>query len=364
MRQNTEVLVIGAGQAGLAAGYYLKERHIDFLIIDKGEKLGHVWSRRYDSLVLFTPRWYSSLPGMKLDGEPDGYAGKDEVAQYLQRYAVRYALPVQLSTELLALVRTDTGFAARTTKGTITAQQVIVATGPFQSPRLPDFADRFSPRVKQIHTSAYANMSSLNEGSVLVVGGGNSGAQIAVELASEREVYLSVSHPMKFLPMEILGKSIFWWFKKLGILGFQRNSWAGRRLRAQKDPIFGKELMSLIEQGKVRIKPKTVKIHSDWITFADSTQLQVDNVLWATGFVSEYKWMEIEGAKDRSGQPLHDGGLSPIPGLYYIGQAWQNTRGSALLGGVGTDAKRIVETLLNARDSTRVILHDRTYGYG
>lgn len=345
MKRSIDTLVVGAGQAGLAAGYYLKHLGRPYLIIDKADDTGHVWRSRYDSLKLFTPRWYSSLPGLQLDGGQDGYAGKDEIARYLQRYAAQFELPVQNRTELLTLNQVDGRFEAATNRGVISANHVIVATGPFQQPFIPELSQLLSADVKQLHTAEYRNSSALNEGSVLVVGGGNSGAQIAVELAQDREVYLSVGHRMKFFPLEIAGKSIFWWFKKLGMLNVPEGTAVGRWLRSQKDPIFGKELLALIRSGRVKLRPKTTGVQSGSVTFSDGGSLRADNIVWATGFHPDYDWLRIPDAKSSSGKPIHSRGVSPVAGLYYVGLPWQHTRGSALLGGVGDDAMHIVQTL-------------------
>lgn len=350
MRSTTlDVLVIGAGQAGLAAGYFLKQQGVSFAILDKGEEAGDVWRNRYDSLVLFTPRWYSSLPGLPLPGDANGYATKDEVADYLKRYAAEFSLPVHLKTEVFRLEKTADGFTAVTNRGDMQAKQVIAATGAFQKPMIPRFADDLPERIRAMHTSSYRNASQLQEGSVLIVGGGNSGAQIAVELAApgNREVFLSLGHPMKFFPLELFGKSVFWWGKKTGFLDASLRSIIGAWLQKQKDPIFGTELKTLIHQGKVITKPRTIGWKDGAFAFEDGTTLTVQNVIWATGFVSDYSWIQIPGALDTAGHPIQSRGVSPVPGLYYLGLPWMNSRGSALIGGVGADAEKLVQQCLS-----------------
>lgn len=340
-----DVVVIGAGQAGLAAGYFLKKKGASFVLLDRGREAGEVWRNRYDSLVLFTPRFYSSLPGLPLKGVQGGYAAKDEIAEYLKTYAGHFALPIRFNTEVMSLKKTANGFAIVTSQGTYESGKVIMATGPFQKPYIPAISTGLSTGVKQIHTAHYRNRSNLQEGSVLVIGAGNSGAQIAVELAKERVVYLSAGHRINYMPLTLLGKSIFWWFLKTGVLKANIHSDLGRFISRRPDPVFGYELKTMIRDGKVRLKPRTQSIAADSAEFADKSCLQVKNVVWATGFRSEYSWIHIPGVLNGSGKPIHHKGISPIAGIAFVGLPWQSRRGSALIGGVGQDAEYIVNCL-------------------
>lgn len=191
-------IVIGAGQAGLAMGYYLKESNKNFIILDRCNKTGDVWRNRYDSLKLFTSRMYSSLPGLQLEGDGQGFPSKDEIANYLESYGVKFELPIKYNTEVLKVFQSNDIFSVDTNKGTLTARNVIIATGPFQHKRIPDFAKKISKNVVQLHSSEYKNPSQLNSGNVLIVGGGNSGAQLAVELIAEKETFLAVSQKLRF----------------------------------------------------------------------------------------------------------------------------------------------------------------------
>ncbi len=346
LQQEFEVIIIGGGQAGLAAGYYLKQAKVSFLILEKGKAVGDSWRKRYDSLVLFTPRWYSSLPGLLLKGDPDGYASKDEIADYLEQYSIHFSLPIQVNTEILMLKKSAFGFKVTTNKGDYLAQKVIIATGPFQKPFIPYFSTNISQEVRQLHTSEYRNPLQLQEGQVLIVGAGNSGAQIAVELSDQTEVALSLGHQLKFMPLELFGKSIFWWFQKTGILRARVNSAIGKRLKKMGDPIFGYELRDRFRQGKVRLRARTENIASDIAIFRDHTRLQIKNVIWATGFIRDYSWIHIPHVLDHKSMPVHDRGVSPVPGLFFLGLPWQYRRGSALIGGVGEDAAYIVKHIL------------------
>lgn len=192
--------MIGAGQADLAMGYYLNQSKISYMIVDKNQRIGDIWRKRYDSLVLFSPKAYSSLPGMPLPVDSEDYPTKDEVADYLESYAKQFSIPVHSNTCVDRVESVAKGFKVSTTHKEYFAKKVVVATGPFQKPLVPPFSKSIPEDVLQIHSSEYRNSSQLIEGTVLVVGGGNSGAQIAVELSKEREVYLSVGHKLKFVP--------------------------------------------------------------------------------------------------------------------------------------------------------------------
>ncbi|MFS0728425.1 flavin-containing monooxygenase [Paenibacillus sp. 1P07SE] len=343
-----DILIIGAGQAGLSMAYHLKQQKKDFLLISKEAEIGEVWRNRYDSLVLFTPRWYSSLPGLLLKGSPEGYATKDEIADYLKHYVETFELPVHLNTQVVKLQKINNQFYIETNQSRYTAKQVIIATGPFQTPFVPKLAASLTDSVCQLHSSNYHNPNQLKAGPVLVVGGGNSGAQIAVELANTHEVLLSVGHKIKYFPLDLMGKSIFWWFKRLGLLDASIQSPIGKRLSQRPDPIFGKELKKLTAQGAVKLKPRTNHADNDRFTFIDGSSAQVANVIWATGFIAEYKWLHISEALDDQGKPLHDRGISPVKGLYFLGLPWLHRRGSALIGGVGDDANYLMKHLHSA----------------
>lgn len=338
-----QTIIIGAGQAGLSMGYYLKEMNQSFLILDKSQAIGDGWRNRYDSLVLFTPRMYSSLPGLQLGGNPHEFPEKDEIVQYLKRYAESFQLPVQLQTEVRRVWKEQNHFYIQTKDQEYESENVIIASGPFQVPNIPAFARSISPEIIQMHSSEYKNPADLIEGNVLVVGGGNSGAQIAVELSNERETYLSVSQKMKFLPLTIGNKSIFWWFDKLGLLKAPSHSWIAKKIQASGDPIFGSSLKKALASGTVIQKSRAVDGKDTIIRFQDQKTLDVQNIIWSTGFNLDYSWLEVKGALNDEGRPFHQRGVTQIEGFYFLGLPWQYRRGSALLHGVGEDAKYIAE---------------------
>ncbi|MCM3638190.1 NAD(P)/FAD-dependent oxidoreductase [Sporosarcina luteola] len=338
-----ETIVIGAGQAGLAMGYYLKQSGGSFLLIDKGQQVGQVWKDRYDSLKLFTPRMYSSLPGLLLEGEQHGFPTKDEIANYLKRYAEKFALPVALNSEVLSVTKHGESFCVETTIGMFYTSNIVVATGPFQTKRIPAFSGSLSENILQIHSSEYRNPNQLKKGKVLVVGGGNSGAQIAVELSEERETYLAISKKPNYFPLTVGEKSVFWWFDKLGILKVRNTSIIGELMQKKGDPIFGSELKNAIKNFGVTLLGKVVNCKDDQIIFEDATILEVNNIIWATGFKQEYEWLKVDGVFEKRKKIIHNRGISPVKGLFFLGLPWQSRRGSSLLQGVGYDAKYIIE---------------------
>ncbi|HDR7962034.1 flavin-containing monooxygenase [Bacillus wiedmannii] len=334
-----DVIVIGAGQAGLSMGYYLKKEGYDFVIFEGEKRIGDSWRNRYDSLVLFTPKSYSSLPGMKLEGDKNAFPTKDEIADYLEIYTVHFSLPVQLETTVHKVQKTESTFEVSTDKGVFLSKHVIIASGAFQKPFMPSISQHLSQEVFQIHSSQYQSPKKIPGGPVLVIGGGNSGTQIATELAESRDVTIAISRPFKFLPLKIIGKSIFHWLEKIGLLYAGTDTRRGLWFRKQSDPIFGFELKKLIRDESVGVKPRVTKVHEREVTFEDNSKISVQNIIWSTGFTPDYKWIDIKGVLDGKGFPIHNRGVSPIQGLYYIGLPWQHQRGSALICGVGRDAK-------------------------
>ena len=344
-----DVVIVGAGQAGIAMGYYLKQEGLSFLLIDANDRVGDAWRHRYDSLVLFTPRKYSTLPGMLMDGPSEGFPTKDDMADYLEQYVGYFDLPVQLNTEVITIKKESEVFQIETTRGIIEAKQVVIASGAFQKPFIPQIAVNKAEESFQIHSSSYRSPKQLVKGTVLVVGGGNSGAQIAVELAHEHHVTLAISHPFKFLPLRFLGESIFYWLDFIGLLHAGIDTKKGKWFSKQGDRIFGKELKVLMAEGKIRVKPRVVRLDGNEVLFEDSSVQNFKNIVWSTGFIPSYDdWVQIDGAISENGKPVHKRGVSRIRGLYFIGLPWQHQRGSALICGVSRDAEYLAPYIMNS----------------
>ncbi len=342
-----EVIIIGAGQAGIAMSYELKQKGINnYLMIDSQNRIGDSWRFRYQSLVLFTPKSYSALPGLKMKGAPNSYPTKDEMANYLERYVAHFNLPYKMNTLVTRIAKKNGYFNIYTKNAKFLAKKVIIASGTFQKPYIPPVIQKRDHSVYYVHSSSYIAPKTLRSGNVLVVGGGNSGAQIAVELLSDRkDVILAMSSRPKYLPLQILGKSVFYWLDKLQLLYAGTDTIRGRQFQKRNDPIFGTELKLAIKERKIKVKPRVTEVEGNQVTFSDGSTLSVDNIIWATGFVPAYEMIDIEGAIDHSGNPIHERGVSPIDGLYYIGLPWQYSRGSGLVCGIGRDAIYLVEKI-------------------
>ena len=346
-----ELLVIGGGQAGLAMGYHLQRRGVSFTIVDAGAEIGHVWRSRWDSLRLFTPAQYANLPGMQFPARRDTYPTHGQVADYLAEYASHFALPVQLQTQITQLTKTSTGFEAVSADGqTLTARSVVVATGPFSQPYTPPIADELSAAVVQLHTSQYRNPDQVPPGRVLVVGGGNSGFQIAGELADAgRQVELSEGRRNACIPQRPAGKDIFWWQERLGLLRVTADSRLGRVMSANNGTVIGSSRRNVCRRG-VTLRPRTTAANRTEIRYADGSSSIVDTVIWATGFRVDDAWIRIPGALDIHGQLCQRRGIvDGIDGLYSLGRAWQHTTGSALLGFVQHDAAWLAEQIATRR---------------
>ena len=317
-------------------------------MLDKASFIGESWTKRYDSLILFTPRLYNSLPGMIMEGESHGFPSKDEVSRYLKEYAKKYKFPVQFNTDVERVNKDDEGnFIVQTSKGIFKSKNIVIATGPFHKKFIPSVSKSINRGVTQFHSSEYRNVHQLQEGNVLVVGGGNSGVQIAVELSNSKETHLSISKNLTFLPLVVLGKSIFWWFDKLGILNATTNSFFGRLIQRKGDPIFGHELKSAMKKNKVNVRPKVISASEKQVMFEDTSTLDVQNIIWSTGFISDYSLVQIENALNEKNEIIHERGVSPVKGLYFLGLPWQHKRGSANLLGVGDDAKFLENFLID-----------------
>jgi putative flavoprotein involved in K+ transport len=339
-----EVVVVGAGQAGLAIGHFLRRQGRDFVIHERAGQIAPAWRERWDSLTLFTPRRYSGLPGVPFPGDPDGYPSRDEVIAYLERYAAHFNLPFELNSEVRELDRSDDGrFHLEADGRTITAHQVVVATGPFQTPYVPKLAERLGGDVFQTHAVGYRRPDEVPEGTVLVVGGGNTGFQVAKELSATRKVVVSVGSRQTPLPQRLLGRDLFWWLTKTRILDKTVESRLGRKL-STRETLIGSSPRELKKRYGVQLKPRVVDADGHTVRFQDGSKLKVDAVIWATGYRPDYSWIKLP-IIDADGRLRHRRGVTDVPGLYFLGLTWQHTRGSALIGWVKDDAEFIAERI-------------------
>jgi putative flavoprotein involved in K+ transport len=338
-----DVVVIGGGQAGLAMAWHLARRGMRFTVLEAAEEMAHSWRARWDSLRLFTPAQYDALPGMAFPAPPDTYPGKDAVAAFLRDYAIAFDLPVRLGMRVTGLTRIDDGFEVRAGEDVFRARQVVVATGPFQVPFIPAAAGGFDPAVTQIHSGDYRNPQSLPAGPVLVVGGGNSGLQIAEELVATRQVDVSIGETAPMLPQRLLGRDLFWWLTRLGLMRVNTATRIGRRLQARGEFVIGTDRRRLRRAG-VRFRRRLVGAQGHTARFTDGSSLDVPVVIWATGYRPDHSWIRIPGVT-ADGRVVHRRGVTDVPGLYFLGLPWQHTRGSALLGFVAADAAYLADRI-------------------
>jgi putative flavoprotein involved in K+ transport len=339
--EGCDVIVVGGSQAGFAMGYHLARQGRRFVIFERGGFIAPAWRERWDSLTLFTPRRYSALPGLPFPGDPDGYPSRDEVVAYLEDYADTFDLPIELNSNVARLSREEARFVLELDGRRVTAGQVVVATGPFQTPYVPKLAEELNRDVWQAHSTGYKRPSDLPEGNVLVVGGGNTGFQIAKELSSSRHVVLSIGSHQKPLPQRLAGRDLFWWLTKTGILSKTVESRLGKRLR-HRDTLIGSSPRELRRRYGVELKARVTAASGRKVTFEDGTEDEVDAVVWATGYRTDHSWIDLP-IFDENGRLRHRRGVTDVPGLYFLGLTWQWTRGSALIGWVKDDAAFVAE---------------------
>ena len=350
--EGVDVLVVGGGQAGLSMGYHLAERECSFLIADAHPEVGHSWRSRWQSLKLFTASQFNNLPGMRFPAEPDTYPGRDDVTDFLQAYAARFELPMRLNTRVTRLGKGDRRrYLAETTTGPIEADQVVIATGPFQIPFIPDVASELDAAVTQLHSAEYQAPNDLPEGRVLVVGAANSGQQIALELVQTgRDVDISVGQKLPTLPQRWLGRDLWWWLETMRLSRVKVSSRLGQRM-SQRDVVIGGGLRELRTHG-VGVRPRVTAASNRAVSFEGGESAEYEGIVWATGFRIDHSWVDIPEVKDERGQVKHVRGVTDSPGLFLLGMTWQYTRTSALLGWVGTDAAYLADRIEASKRTT------------
>ena len=344
-----DVIVIGAGQAGLALARCLQRRGREAVLLD-ADQPGEAWRRRYDSLVLFTPSQYSALPDAPFPLPADRYPTKDQVADYLADYARRHRLTVRSHCRVSGLRALDGGgFHLQTDSGGgLRARRVVVATGALQRPAVPSFAAHLDAGVHQLHTSAYRRPSDLPPGRLVIVGAGNSGAQIAEELCRVRDVVMAFDRLPKRFPQRVLGRDIFWWFLRAGVMDRTRSAERDARDVVGAIPLIGTDLPRLLRRGAIARLARVVGASGRQLQIADGRRTEVDVVLWATGFRNDFSWIDVPGALDAAGMPRQHRGVGAVPGLHFLGLPGWHTKGSAFIGFVGRDADYLAGVLAAA----------------
>ncbi|NTU79502.1 MAG: NAD(P)/FAD-dependent oxidoreductase [Chloroflexales bacterium] len=336
-----DTLVIGGGQSGLATGYYLQRAGLRFRILEAGDEPVGAWPGYRDSLVLNSPARYSALPGLAFPGHPDHYPTRDEVVDYLRGYAAHFRLPVLTRTRVQAVEHTGGGFLVTTAEGGhLTASTVVAATGFFGHPAMPTLPgqDRFGGRL--LHLADYRRPEPFRGQRVVVVGGGNGGVQVAVELAAVAEVTLATRRPIRRLPQRILGRDIHFWLRWLGL---DQTQWLGKRgVPAFINPTYEAALLA----GRPDQRSLFRHFAEHGVVWSDGTVEPVDSVIFATGYRPQPTYLDGLGALDAGGQLLQRGGRSTmVEGLYYVGFPKQRTAASTTLRGAGADAQIVVSHL-------------------
>ena len=355
---HVSTVVIGGGQAGLAVGYHLSRRGLPFVILEDNLRIGDAWRKRWDSLRLFTPGRYSGLPGMPFPGSPSVYPTKDETADYLEAYARTLDLPVRTGIKVERLTKAGDLFEVICGEYSLLADNVVVATGAYNNPSVPTFARELDKSIRQLHSKEYRTPSQIQKGSVLVVGAGNSGAEIAIELAPHHETWLSGrdtgQEPARAgsLPDRLFTPIMWFVATRLTV-----NTRWGRRLRDHfLDPPRG------IPLGRVRRKdfaaagiervPRMTGVSNGHPVLENGRVLNVANVIWCTGFAVDYDWID-PSLPSCHGLPSHDRGIvESCPGLYFIGLPFLYSLSSVLLGGVGRDAEHIAAHIASSRSTS------------
>jgi putative flavoprotein involved in K+ transport len=358
MTERREVIVVGGGQAGLAIGYLLSQQGRRFTILEAADTPAAAWRGRWESLRLFTPVRYDSLPGRAFPGDPDSYPGRDDVVAYLTEYARDFELPVALSSPVRAVRRAERGYLVELDDRSYEADQVVIATGPFQIPRVPAMAERLDPDTVQFHSSRYRGPQDVPAGPVLVVGGGNTGYQIAEELARTHEVHLSIGARQAPLPQKILGRDLFRYLEAVGFMGKTAESRIGQRLQ-QRETLIGSSPRAARRRHGIELRGRTEDVAGSEVRFDDGGRLTPGAVIWATGFALDHSFVDLP-VFDADGRLVHRRGVTASPGLYFLGMPWQHTRGSALLGWVKHDAQHIADqiaTLASTKPTPAVAAH-------
>jgi putative flavoprotein involved in K+ transport len=346
-----DTVVIGGGQAGLAVGYHLAQRGHDFVILDAHPRVGDAWRTRWEGLRLFTPGRLNSLPGMPFPGDRDAFPTKDEVADYLEAYVARMALPVRTGVRVDDVWPAEDGLEFRVAAGDrdYLADQVVVATGAYDRPRIPEFAGDLGPSITQLHSSAFRSTRQLREGPVLVVGASNSGAEIALMAARDHDTVLCGRNvgKMPFRPEDRMAKvfdTFFWFFvNHIATLDTPIGRKAQPSIRDHGLPLDRVRPDDLAAAGVERTFARVVGARDGMPLLDDGRVIEAASVVWATGFRPDHSWIHFP-LTGPDGWPMQRRGVvTTVPGLFFIGLPFMYAGASGLLGGVGRDAAYLVD---------------------
>jgi putative flavoprotein involved in K+ transport len=408
MTEQINTIIVGGGQAGLATSYHLKQKDIEHVILEQSDRAASAWRARWDSFTFITPNWMVRLPGAEYQGnEPDGFMVRDKVINYFEEYIERFELPIHYGVQVTSIESNDSGYLVRTDKTDYETENVVVATGMYQQPKIPPFHTHLPPEIHQTHSHEYTNPEALPSGAVLVVGSAQSGCQIAEELyQSGRKVYLSVSSAGRF-PRRYRGKEITMWLEEIGfydrtvdqlpspkaryagsaqgtgkdgghtinlhqfardgvvLLGHIQSAQGDRILLASdlKENLsaadkFEAEMVKDIDKyiksngldAPVEILPElTDGYEAEEIHELDLKSVGITSIVWATGYKFDFDMVKLP-TFDEDGYPVQKRGVTDFPGLYFIGLPFLHTMKSGLLVGVGDDAAHVVSAIETRRD--------------
>jgi putative flavoprotein involved in K+ transport len=362
MRTNESIhtVIIGAGQAGLAAAYHLKKLGVPFVVLEANARIGDSWRDRWDSLRLFTPAKFDAIDGMAFPAPANGFPTKNEMADYLESYARRFQLPVRTGVAVKRVSRSGDRFVVSTTAGAIEADNVVVAMASYQKPFTPAFARELDPEIRQMHSTEYRNPGQLRAGDVLLVGAGNSGAEIALELAKSRRTFLSGRH-VGHVPFRVEGLAARLLLLRLVLrVFFHRiatvNTPIGRKLRPkfklQGTPLVRTKPSDLLAAGVQRVA-RVSGVRDGKPILEDGRVLDVANVIWCTGYRAGFSWIDLPVFDDH-GLPIHErGAVAKAPGLYFLGLAFIYSASSTMIHGVSRDAEYTARAIANRRVAAR-----------
>ncbi len=351
--EEIQTVIIGAGQAGLSVGYHLARRGAPFVILEANQRVGDTWRRRWDSLRLFTPARFDGLAGMPFPAAPHTFPTKDEMADYLEAYAERFGLPVRTGVTVDRVSRWDSGFLVTAGDLRIRAEHVVVAMATYQKPWVPAFAGELDPAIVQVHSLDYRNPGQLRPGGVLIVGAGNSGSEIARELARAGHPIWMSGRDTGHIPFRIEGTAARLLLVRLVLRGvFHRllttDTAIGRKVRpaivSQGGPLIRVKPKDLAAAGVVRV-PRTAGVRDGRPLLDDGGVLDVANVVWCTGFEPGFSWIDLPVFGER-GEPEHQRGVVPaVPGLNFVGLHFLYALSSTMIHGVGRDAEYIADRI-------------------
>jgi len=360
--QHIETLIVGAGQAGLATGHFLQQHGRPFLIVDANARVGDQWRNQWDTLRLYTPAKYDGLPGLPFPASPWSYPQKDEVADYMESYAVRWELPVRLSTRIDALEsRPGGGYVATLGGDTITCDNVVVATGPFgRLPKVPAFAGELDPTIRQLHSSEYRRPSQLAPGRVLVVGASHSGTDIAYEVALTHDTVLC-GRDCGQIPWRIEGKANHVGFPMLLVVFkhvLTRRTPMGRKampdVRRHGGPMLRVKREDLLGRGVERLSARVAGVRGGRPLLDDGTVVDAENVVWCTGFQQAYDWIRLPLLNEDGWPKEYRGDVADAPGFFFCGLSFQYSFSSMFLLGAQRDAHHVADRIVRRMASARM----------